>query len=133
MDIERELEILINKHKGKQVGLGEIRLDWFAEDCLREIRRLKSEITRQPATSEEVQRAIELLREPSKGMDYYWLDAQMHDALNLAITALQAYQPNPTSKVQEAIKQKLTTDAIEYLNKKMKQPFVEKDGERYDI
>jgi hypothetical protein len=44
MDIERELEILIDKHKGKQVGLGEIRLDWFAEDCLKEIRRLKAAI-----------------------------------------------------------------------------------------
>ena len=54
MDIERELEILIDKHKGKQVGLGEIRLDWFAEDCLKEIRRLKSEIARQSVKSEEV-------------------------------------------------------------------------------
>ena len=47
MDIERELERLIDKHKGKQVGVGEIRLDWFAEDCLKEIRRLKTEIARQ--------------------------------------------------------------------------------------
>ena len=54
MDIEIELEILIDKHKGKQVGLGEIRLDWFAEDCLKEIRRLKSEIARQSAEREEV-------------------------------------------------------------------------------
>jgi len=52
MDIERELEILIDKHKGKQVGLGEIRLDWFAEDCLKEIRRLKSEIARQSVKSD---------------------------------------------------------------------------------
>jgi len=50
MDIERELEILIDKHKGKQVGLGEIRLDLFAEDCLKEIRRLKNEIARQSET-----------------------------------------------------------------------------------
>jgi len=50
MDIERELETLIDKHKGKQVGLGEIRLDCFAEDCLKEIRRLKSAIARQSAT-----------------------------------------------------------------------------------
>lgn len=50
MDIERELEILIYKHKGKQVGFGEIRLDWFAEDCLKEIRRLKAEIARQSET-----------------------------------------------------------------------------------
>ena len=48
-DIERELEILIDKHKGKQVGLGEIRLDWFAEDCLKEIRRLQA-IARQSET-----------------------------------------------------------------------------------
>lgn len=52
------------------------------------------EIARQSVTSEEVQRAIELLREPSKCMDYYWLDAQMHDALNLAITALQKIGTN---------------------------------------
>lgn len=44
MNLEKELEILIDKHKGKQVGLGEIRLDWFAEDCLKEIRRLKDVI-----------------------------------------------------------------------------------------
>jgi hypothetical protein len=50
-------------------------------------------IARKSVTSEEVQRAIELLREPSKSMDYFWLDAQMHDALNLAITALKEYQP----------------------------------------
>lgn len=50
-------------------------------------------IDRQSVTSEEVRRAIELLREPSKYMDYYWLDAQMNDALNLAITALKEDQP----------------------------------------
>ena len=55
MNIERELEILIDKHKGKQVGLGEIRLDRFAEDCLKEVRRLKNEIARQSVKSEEVQ------------------------------------------------------------------------------
>lgn len=55
---------------------------------------IDAEIARQSVTSEEVQRAIELLREPSKYMDYYWLDAQMHDALNLAITALQKIGTN---------------------------------------
>ena len=54
MDIERELERLIDKHKGKQVGVGEIRLDWFAEDCLKEIRRLKTEIARQSETEKVV-------------------------------------------------------------------------------
>lgn len=54
MDIERELELLIDKHKDKQVGFGEIRLDWFAEDCLKEIRRLKSEIARQSETEKVV-------------------------------------------------------------------------------
>ena len=39
-----------------------------------------------------------------------------------------ARQSATSEEVQEAIKQKLITDAIEYLNKKMKQPFVEKGG-----
>ena len=44
-----------------------------------------------------------------------------------------ARQSATSEEVQEAIKQKLITDSFEYLNKKMKQPFVEKDGERNDI
>lgn len=96
------------------------------------LQALKAEIARQSATSEEVQRAISW----AQGMKILYTEKQMPECVNCAktaITALQAYQLNPTSKVQEAIKQKLTTDAIEYLNKKMKQPFVEKDGERNDI
>ena len=41
MNIEVELEKAIAKHKDKQVGVGEIRIDYLAEDCLQEIRRLK--------------------------------------------------------------------------------------------
>ena len=36
-------------------------------------------------------------------------------------------------EVADAIKQKLTTDAMDYLNQNMKQPFVEKGGEWSDI
>ena len=89
MDIEIELEILIDKHKGKQVGLGEIRLDWFAEDCLKEIRRLKSEIARQSVKSEEVQEAIGLLSGKSYGTHNLSCDCVFCKALDLAITALQ--------------------------------------------
>ena len=92
MDIERDLEILIDKHKGKQVGLGEIRLDCFAEDCLKEIRRLKSAIARQSVKSEEVQEAIGDLMD----MKEHWCaDSTDNDAISidLAITALQAYEP----------------------------------------
>ena len=97
MDIERELEILIDKHKGKQVGLGEIRLDWFAEDCLKEIRRLKSEIARQSVKSEDVQEAIDLLM--ALQHDNYVVqnhteqDVKNYGLISLAIAALQAYQP----------------------------------------
>ena len=139
MDIERELKILIDKHKGKQVGLGEIRLDCFAEDCLKEIRRLKSaidrqseiekgvcpdcggsgvyqeyddeydryhvyacykcegtgEIARQSVKSDEVSDAIEVLEciYPSQKEIVTGEYPQVADALDLAITALQAYQP----------------------------------------
>lgn len=101
MDIERELEILINKHKGKQVGLGEIRLDWFAEDCLKEIRRLKSEIARQSVASEEVQEAIADLEEAERieNRIYYSDNVQKSEhELNIetiwwAIAALHQYQP----------------------------------------
>ena len=41
MNIEVELEKAIAKHKDKQAGVGEIRIDYLAEDCLQEIRRLK--------------------------------------------------------------------------------------------
>ena len=100
MDIERELEILIDKHKGKQVGLGEIRLDCFAEDCLKEIRRLKSEIARQSVKSEEVQEAIEWVtntRHRNQYMSGDWT-APMGNHINRTIqdtiiTALQEYQP----------------------------------------
>lgn len=45
MDIETELEKLIEKHKDQQVGVGQTRIDWVAEDCLREIRMLKDVIS----------------------------------------------------------------------------------------
>lgn len=45
MDIESELEKLIEKHKDQQVGVGQTRIDWVAEDCLREIRMLKDVIS----------------------------------------------------------------------------------------
>ena len=106
MDIERELEILIDKHKGKQVGLGETRLDWFAEDCLKEIRRLKSAIARQSVKSEEVQVEINRLtdalkqtKEAAKELKEQKYAVNMlpvYDqikSLELQITALQAYQP----------------------------------------
>ena len=93
MDIERELEILIDKHKGKQVGLGEIRLDWFAEDCLKEIRRLKSAIA-QP-TDEAVRDAIGYIESVKGYLNDVaeHKDPQTYASLDLAITALQAYQP----------------------------------------
>ena len=43
MDIERELERVIKKHKGREVGTFETRVDLLAEDCLREIRELKED------------------------------------------------------------------------------------------
>ena len=100
MDIEIELEILIDKHKGKQVGLGEIRLDWFAEDCLKEIRRLKSAIARQSVKSEEVQEAMKQVKGE---LDWYALmspntawsvdDIRRRKNARTIIAALQAYQP----------------------------------------
>lgn len=45
MDIESELEKLIEKHKDQQVGVGQTRIDWVAEDCLREIKMLKDVIS----------------------------------------------------------------------------------------
>lgn len=44
MDIERELEYVIENNKGEQVGVGQVRVDWLAEDCLQEIIRLKETI-----------------------------------------------------------------------------------------
>ena len=41
MDIEKELERAIEKHRGKAVGTFQIRIDLMAEDCLKEIRSLK--------------------------------------------------------------------------------------------
>ena len=69
MDIERELEILIDKHKGKQVGLGEVRIDWLAEDCLKEIRRLKAKITKIERTSVDDEAYHEWLNTPDHGQD----------------------------------------------------------------
>lgn len=98
MDIERELEILIDKNKGKQLRVGEIRLDWFAEDCLKEIRRLKSETARQSIKSEEVAEAIYQMNE---ALDTEYLESDGEwtcynefstNAIHTAITALQAYQ-----------------------------------------
>ena len=102
MDIERELKILIDKHKGKQVGLGEIRLDCFAEDCLKEIRRLKSAIARQSATSEEVQEAIEYVNDWRKesmtfdrAVGILPPTSEETKAYETILTALQAYDPEP--------------------------------------
>lgn len=50
------------------------------------------EITRQSATSEEVQRAIEQLKY-AREQDREFDDGTFVDSLELAITALQAYQP----------------------------------------
>lgn len=36
----KELERLIELHKGKTVGVGEVRIDYLADDCLRKIHEL---------------------------------------------------------------------------------------------
>jgi hypothetical protein len=69
--------------------------------------------------------------------------APMKNHINRAIqetilTALQAYQPTTrkdrtVEEVAEAIKQKIITDAMDYLNKNMKQPFIEKESELNDV
>ena len=43
------------------------------------------------------------------------------------------YDKDMSEEVADVIKQKLITDAMDYLNQNMKQPFVEKGGEWSDI
>ena len=43
-ELKRELRSVIKKYENKQVGVGEVRIDWMAEDCLRCIEDLQAEL-----------------------------------------------------------------------------------------
>ena len=95
------------------------------------------EIARQSVKSEDVQVAIEyyeshLTERLRDGKD------EVTKRFETVITALQAYQPTTrkdrtVEEEVDAIKQKVITDAMDYLNKNMKQPFIEKESERNDV
>lgn len=42
-EIIRNLEQVIEKHKGKRVGVGEVRIDYLADDCLQKIHELSED------------------------------------------------------------------------------------------
>jgi len=99
----------------------------------------------QSATSEEVAEAISWVtntRHRNQYMSGDWT-APMYNHINRTIqdtiiAALQAYQPTTrkdrtVEEVAEAIKQKIITDAMDYLNKNMKQPFIERESELNDV
>lgn len=104
-------------------------------DCFERLAQYEEEaIARQSVKSEEVAEAIEYFEDT---LQFISGEPQEKDH-RLAITALQAYQPTTrkdriVEEVAEAIDQELTTNAINYLNQNMKQPFVEKELEWNDI
>jgi len=57
MDIEKELEKVIKKHRGKEVATFETRIDLLAQDCLDEIRRLKKQISDSALAEPEIKEA----------------------------------------------------------------------------
>ena len=109
MDIEKALENVIAVNKTKKFHVGETHVVAMAEDCLSEIRQLKAEIARQSATSEEVAKAIEEMAQASDRAHYSQDGNHVKlpvslKTIDLAITALQDYQPKPESTIEDVLR-----------------------------